>query len=396
MQHVASVLVCLTLLVGSGGYALASGSSAAAVPTVTWVDLPYGPVGGGTVVTLEGTGFTGTTAVDFGATPATAFTVVSDSEITATSPAGTGTVNVTVTNADGTSAADDDSRFFYGASPAHTETNSTSTSTTPLFVFSDATYSVAEDAGTLTVTVAAAEPSSSTPCTVAYATSDGTAIAGTHYTAVSGLLDFSGGDETLTFDVPILADGVITGDQTLTLTLSSPDCVRVTEQETMDVFLLIDVLVVVNRNINTNTDTATLGSPSTAVVTIVNADEPLPLMVSPATLPAVTAGMPFSLQLEIDGGVPPYSCEVTAGALPAGLTLDDECLLSGTPTSPGDYTFTITVTDSADAGTFGTAAMFATATFTFSGTVAAAVPSMPAVALGMLAILFFLVARQRL
>lgn len=104
-------------------------------------------------------------------------------------------------------------------------------------------------------------------------------------------------------------------------------------------------------------------------------------------LPAITAGAPFSFQLEIDGGVAPYTCEVTGGALPAGITLDDECLLSGTATEPGDYSFTITVADSADAFTFGTAAMFATATFTFTGTVAAAVPSMPAIALGILAVL---------
>lgn len=108
-------------------------------------------------------------------------------------------------------------------------------------------------------------------------------------------------------------------------------------------------------------------------------------------LPAITAGAPFSFQLEIDGGVAPYTCEVTGGALPAGITLDDECLLSGTATEPGEYSFTITVTDSADAFTFGTAAMFATATFTFTGTVAAAVPSMPAFALGILAVMLIAV-----
>ena len=56
-----------------------------------------GPLGGGTLVTITGTGFTGATAVDFGTTPATDLTVVSDTTITADSPAGTGTVDVTVT-----------------------------------------------------------------------------------------------------------------------------------------------------------------------------------------------------------------------------------------------------------------------------------------------------------
>ena len=48
-------------------------------------------------VTITGTGFTGATAVDFGTTAATSVTVVSDTSITADSPAGTGTVDVTVT-----------------------------------------------------------------------------------------------------------------------------------------------------------------------------------------------------------------------------------------------------------------------------------------------------------
>ncbi|MFF8786351.1 IPT/TIG domain-containing protein, partial [Streptomyces sp. NPDC015125] len=48
-------------------------------------------------MTVTGTGFTGATAVRFGATPAPSFTVVSDTQITATTPPGTGTVQVTVT-----------------------------------------------------------------------------------------------------------------------------------------------------------------------------------------------------------------------------------------------------------------------------------------------------------
>ena len=63
-----------------------------------------GPAAGGTLVTITGTGFTGATAVDFGTTPATNLTVVSDTTITVDSPAGTGTVDVTVTTPGGTSA----------------------------------------------------------------------------------------------------------------------------------------------------------------------------------------------------------------------------------------------------------------------------------------------------
>ena len=66
-------------------------------PTVTGLSPTTGPTAGGTLVTITGTGFTGATAVDFGTTAATNLDVVSDTTITADSPAGTGVVDVTVT-----------------------------------------------------------------------------------------------------------------------------------------------------------------------------------------------------------------------------------------------------------------------------------------------------------
>ncbi|MGW2253184.1 IPT/TIG domain-containing protein [Kitasatospora sp. NPDC001660] len=63
-----------------------------------------GPTTGGNPVLLVGTGFTGATAVLFGATPAT-FTVQFDGAITAVAPPGTGTVPVTVITGAGTSNA---------------------------------------------------------------------------------------------------------------------------------------------------------------------------------------------------------------------------------------------------------------------------------------------------
>ena len=87
-------------------------------PTVTAVSPANGAAGGGASVTLTGVSFTGATAVTFGATPATSFTVVSDTSITATAPAGSGVVDVTVTTPVGASAnagtADD---FTYVAAP---------------------------------------------------------------------------------------------------------------------------------------------------------------------------------------------------------------------------------------------------------------------------------------
>ncbi|WP_199804924.1 IPT/TIG domain-containing protein, partial [Nocardia jinanensis] len=74
-----------------------------AVPALISVSPTAGPVAGGTTVTLVGAGLSGATAVTFGATPATSFTVNSGIQITAVAPAGTGTVQITVTTAGGTS-----------------------------------------------------------------------------------------------------------------------------------------------------------------------------------------------------------------------------------------------------------------------------------------------------
>ncbi|MFD8546855.1 IPT/TIG domain-containing protein [Streptomyces sp. NPDC059649] len=71
-------------------------------PVVTSVSPSQGPPAGGTSVTLTGSGFTGATLVRFGPT-GTNFVIVSDTLITAKTPAGTGTVQVTVTAPTGTS-----------------------------------------------------------------------------------------------------------------------------------------------------------------------------------------------------------------------------------------------------------------------------------------------------
>ncbi|MGF0315794.1 ice-binding family protein [Nocardia fluminea] len=74
------------------------------VPTLTSVNPGSGSASGGTTVVLTGTNLTGVTAVSFGGTPATSFTVNSSTQITAVAPAhAAGTVQVTVTAPGGTS-----------------------------------------------------------------------------------------------------------------------------------------------------------------------------------------------------------------------------------------------------------------------------------------------------
>ncbi|MYS87497.1 IPT/TIG domain-containing protein [Embleya scabrispora] len=116
----ASDTVVATVPVGSTPY----GIVVVGVPqprTVTSVSPNSGPTAGGSSVTVTGTHFTGSTAVAFGTTSATSFTVVDDTTILATAPPGApGTVHVTVTGPGGTSATSAADRYTYAAAPTVT------------------------------------------------------------------------------------------------------------------------------------------------------------------------------------------------------------------------------------------------------------------------------------
>ncbi|WP_405156114.1 IPT/TIG domain-containing protein [Paenibacillus sp. FSL K6-0108] len=87
-------------------------------PTISSVSPTSGPTTGGTTVTLTGTKFSGATAVMFGATEATSFTINSETSITATAPAGSaGTVDVTVKRRSGTSTTSAADQYTYIAAP---------------------------------------------------------------------------------------------------------------------------------------------------------------------------------------------------------------------------------------------------------------------------------------
>jgi hypothetical protein len=87
-------------------------------------------------------------------------------------------------------------------------------------------------------------------------------------------------------------------------------------------------------------------SASQAITIKVN--PPPTLTITTASLPAGTIGIAYSQTLQATGGVPPYSWSLTAGTLPAGLTLNSAGVISGTPTGTSTSTsnFTVTVTDS--------------------------------------------------
>jgi poly(3-hydroxybutyrate) depolymerase len=87
--------------------------------------------------------------------------------------------------------------------------------------FSAPTYTVAESAGAVTLTVQRTGDTN-TAVTVDYSTADGTATNGLKYTAVSGTLAFGSGETNQTIVVPILNNGFVEGTKTFKVILSNP------------------------------------------------------------------------------------------------------------------------------------------------------------------------------
>ncbi len=111
----------------AGASCQATGTDIEAVPTVSGLSPQVGPAAGGTTVTIDGTGFVPTSAVDFGGIAATNVHVVSATVLTATSPADSAittntAVPVTVANTWGTGPASNgpSNDFTYEVAPGLT------------------------------------------------------------------------------------------------------------------------------------------------------------------------------------------------------------------------------------------------------------------------------------
>jgi hypothetical protein len=69
--------------------------------------------------------------------------------------------------------------------------------------------------------------------------------------------------------------------------------------------------------------------------------------ITTSTLPGATVGTPYAATLTGAGGAPPYTWAIASGTPPAGLSLDASTgTISGTPTTSGTATFTVSLTDS--------------------------------------------------
>lgn len=69
------------------------------------------------------------------------------------------------------------------------------------------------------------------------------------------------------------------------------------------------------------------------------------IVVGPSSVGNGVVGVAYSQTLSASDGVSPYTYAVTAGALPTGLSLSSAGAITGTPTTAGTYSFTVTATD---------------------------------------------------
>ena len=80
-----------------------------------------------------------------------------------------------------------------------------------------------------------------------------------------------------------------------------------------------------------------------ALSIVINASNPP--TITTTTLPGGTVGQPYNQTLQATGGTGALTWTVTAGALPAMLSLSPQGVISGSPTTAGTANFTVRVTD---------------------------------------------------
>lgn len=211
--------------------------------------------------------------------------------------------------------------------------------------FDASSYTVNEDAGTATIT-ARRTGGSDGRITVNYATGDGTATAGSDYTAASGTLTFNDGETTKTFTVPITNDTTDENNETINLTLSAPGPASINNY-------------LINQQGDAN---GLLGTTAAATLTIFDNDEPPG---NPPTISDVpnqtidedtsTGAVGFTVG---DVETPVADLNVTVASSNTALTPSGSLVLGGSgasrtltitpaPNAFGTATITLTVTDGA-------------------------------------------------
>lgn len=193
--------------------------------------------------------------------------------------------------------------------------NFTTVTCTDNVMLTQSATSGAEGAGTIAVSVTRTGGKEGS-ATVNYATSNGTATAGSDYTTTSGTLTFAVGELVKTFSIPIINDTTIEPSETILVTLSSAG------------------------------GNTTLGTLATGAVTILDDDAAPPVALSPATQTVTEAAtlVTFTASRSVLGNAGTLSYATAFGT----ATSADFTATSGTLTftaSDLSKTFTVAILD---------------------------------------------------
>ncbi|HVX20709.1 MAG TPA: IPT/TIG domain-containing protein, partial [Acidimicrobiales bacterium] len=328
-------------------------------PVVTSVTTQDGPTAGGNTVTITGQRLTGATAVTFGSAPGTGIAVnATGTTLTVTAPAGSGTVPVTVKIGAAQSTPVD-----------YTYAPSITTTTLPaaeVGVAYTTTLSAAGGTGGYTWSVTPGSLPTGLSLDPASGTISGTPTAAGTSTATVTVADSSTPPQTASATLAVDVQPPVA----VTTTSLPPAAVgqgyRATlaadggqgpfdwsvAAGTLPTGLALDA----STGVISGVPAQGAGGEQTVTVKVTDAlggTATAPLVVdtfgiTPGTPPSGEVGAPYLTTFTATEGTAPYWWAVTSGSLPAGLTLDPATgVLSGTPTTAGVATFTVSATDSA-------------------------------------------------
>jgi hypothetical protein len=184
--------------------------------------------------------------------------------------------------------------------------------------FTSASFNVTAPALTATVSTTSASPTSTSPIpfSVSFSQSVNSTFTAADVTVTGGTLNSAS------------FNGSGAGPYTFTVTPSGTGTVTVS--------LAANVATDANNTGNTASNAVSVQFQASTIA------------IAPASLPNGTQGTAYSQALSASGGSGTYTYAITAGALPAGLTLSSGTI-AGTPTANGSFTFTVTATDNSAA-----------------------------------------------
>ncbi|MEL4072713.1 putative Ig domain-containing protein [Ochrobactrum sp. GPK 3] len=339
------------------------GVCAQGVPTTTSVIPNSGPASGGTTVRITGTNFSGATAVLFGNTNASSFTVNSDTAITATTPSSSAAiVNVTVVVPGGTGTLTSAFTFTSGAAPQTGPVSST------------VSYNSSVNPITLDLSGGAA-----TSVSVATAASHGTATANETSITYTPAIGYSGPDSftytatnafgtssASTVTVTVMAPTLFVSPASLpNASVTTSYSVTFSASGGMAPYSA-SLTGVLPAGLTFDAATSTLSGTPTAIgssnfrIAITDSSSgngpftvyrdytlivSAPTITLPPTIPSARAGQDYSQQITASGGTPSYTYSHASGTIPPGLSLNSDGLLSGKPTAVGTFLIVVQAKD---------------------------------------------------